>query len=145
LRLRPISPASDFSDKALDVAWDEGGFTPTLQYAAFVFDRDEGHLRIVEDDLDLFVQIDSQARATGVDPDSLTNGRDWIVQVAWTAQGARHLVVSTDASGGPIPLTAAEIEVFEDPRCRREKLETRHFVKASPDEIRSLWSQVTPS
>lgn len=147
LGLEPISPAADIAEKSLDVAWDEGGFTPRVRYAAFVFDRDDGRLRIVEDGPDLFGPISLHAHGTGINPSSATKGWDYVVQVAWLplegkTDTVRQVVVSPDTSKGPTPFTAAEIEVFDDPRCRRDELETRHFVRESPDRIRELWSQV---
>ena len=119
------------------------------RYAAFVFDRDDGRLRILDDVGDLFGPIGIHAHFTRTNPASPTNGLDWIVQVAWAPLESgtgemRQLVVSPDVSSGPTPFTVAEMKVLGDPRCRRNELETRHFVKASPSQIKELWKQVPP-
>jgi len=141
LGLRPISPALVSSEKALDAAWDEGGFVPRIRFAAFVFDRDDGRLRIVEDGPDIFAPVGTHAHAERINPASPTKGRDWVVRVSWTAEEWKSVSVTPDASGRPTPLTAAELALLEDPRCSRDEL-VRRFPKASPDEIRGLWSSL---
>jgi hypothetical protein len=42
------------------------------------------------------------------------------------------------------PFTDEEFGIFDDPKCWRDELETKHFVKESPNRIRDLWSQVAP-
>ena len=150
LRLYPISPADEHSERELDVAWDKGGFVPVRCYAAFVFDREDGCLKILEDGCKVFGPINNFARHTRTNPASPTTGWDWVVLVTMVPlQGregmAKQVIVSPDTVKKATPFTSEEFWVLSQPQFERTDLETRHFVKSSPEQIKSLWERVAPS
>lgn len=150
LRQWPISPATDPSERDLDVAWKEGGFVPPTKYAAFVFDRNNGNrLRILEEGPEVFVPIANHAQATKVNPASSTKGWDWLILVTETedANGkkSRQYAVTIDTTKGPTPFTDDETKALENPKFQRDQLKTKYFPKCTPEEIKDLWEQLPMS
>jgi len=148
LRQWPISPASDMAEKDLDIAWKEGYFIPGEKFATFVFDRDSNNrLRIIEEGLDIFQPFYNHAKATKVNPASAENGWDWIIMVSevddFGPDGKKRKVrkygVTLDTSKGVTPFTDEERKTLDNPKFQRSELETRFFVKASPEHIKELW------
>ena len=150
LKQWPISPATDPSEKDLDIAWKEGRFMPVTRFAAFVFDREHERLRILEDSGDVYGPIGNHAHATKTNAASPTKGWDWLILVTETtnANGSKGRIcaVTIDTSkNGPTPFTEEEIKVLENPKFQREELEKRYFIKCTPEEIKDLWEQLPAS
>ena len=149
LKQYPISPASEKSERDLDIAWQEGKFMPVTRYAAYVFDRDnENRLRVLEEGPDVYGRIGEDAHLTKVNPASPTKGWDWFVLVTeevLEGRKVRKYNVSVDRSKGETPFTEAEIKALENPKFQREELETHYFVKSTPEEIKDLWDQLPAS
>ena len=154
LRQWPISPASDRSEKDLDIAWTEGNFMPVSRYAALVFDRDnENRLRILEEGQEVFGPIYNQGKVSNINPASPTKGWDWVAIVSeektfqnGKERKSRKYSVSPDLSkNGPTPLTTEELTALENPKFQREELSSRYFAKSTPEEIKDLWEQLPMS
>jgi len=150
----PISPATDKSQKDLDIAWNEGDFMPVERYAALVFDRDnENRLRIIEEGRDIFGPIYNQGKVSKINPASPNKGWDWIAIVSEEKRiingkecKCRKYSVSIDTSkNGPTPMTEEELQMLENPKFQREELSNRYFAKSTPEEIRDLWEQLPAS
>lgn len=148
LKQWPISPATDASEKDLDVAWKEGWFQPQISYAALVFDRNNGNrLRVLEGPPEVFGPIGDDAHMNKMNPASPTKGWDWIVQVTEEKEGDRNVKkysVATDRMKGATPFTEEELKVLDNPKFSREQLENVWFKKCTPEEIRDLWEQLPP-
>jgi hypothetical protein len=143
LKQWPISPASDIKERDLDVAWSKGKYIPVEGYAAFVFDRENANrLRILEGNRDVYGPIGSHAHMFKINPASPTKGFDWLVEVTEDADGKRQYMVTMDAMQGPTPFTPDEIKALENPKFQRSELETKYFVKSTPEEIKDLWEQL---
>jgi hypothetical protein len=143
----PISPASDSSQKDLDIAWKDGYYVPGEKWADFVFDRENGRLRIIEEGRDIFGPIYNHGMVTKCNPASPTKGWDWIAIVSEVEEAGpdgkkrkvRKYIVTIDTSKGATPLTDEEIKTLENPKFQRSELETRFFPKSSPEHIKELW------
>ena len=153
LKQFPISPATESSEKDLDIAWRVGKFQPVTRYAAFVFDRDNNNrLRILEECPDVYGTIGNDAQVTKTNPASATKGWDWIALVTEESviengktRKVRKYQVAVDRNKGPTPLTEEEIKALDNPKFQREELEKRYFAKSTPEEIKDLWEQLPAS
>lgn len=147
LRQWPISPASDYSQKDLDIAWKDGYYVPGEKWACFVFDRENNRLRIVEEGREVFGPIYNHGMVTKCNPASPTKGWDWIAIVSEEEEigpdgkkrKVRKYIVTIDTSKGATPFTDEEIKTLENPKFQRSELETRFFPKSSPEHIKELW------
>lgn len=148
LKQWPISPATDPSEKDLDIAWKDGYFMPATKYAALVFDRDNGNrLRVLEGPPDIFGPIGNDAHMNKMNPASPTKGWDWIVQVTEEVEGDRKVrkySVAVNRGKGATPLTSEELKILENPKFTREELEKTWFKKSTPEEIKDMWDQLPP-
>ena len=146
LKQWPISPATDPSEKDLDIAWNEGKFMPKTKYAAVVFDRNNNNrLRVLEESPDVFGPIGNHAHLTKMNAASPTKGSDWIVRVTEevvSGKKTRKYEVAVDTTKGPTPFTDDEIKALSNPKLSREELESRYFKKSTPEEIKDLYEQL---
>lgn len=148
LKQYPISPATDPSEKDLDVAWREGKFVPPVRYAALVFDRDNNNrLRILEEGPDVFGPIGNDAHATNTNHAG-NNGWDWIAIVTEEVVDGtkkRKYQVVVDRNKGVTKFTEDEVKALDNPKFQRSELETRYFAKSTPQELEDLWEQLPAS
>lgn len=154
LRQWPISPATDKTQKDLDIAWKEGDFMPVERYAALVFDRDnENRLRILEEGREVYGPIYNQGKVSKINPASPDKGWDWVAIVSEEKRftngkeyKGRKYSVSPDLSkNGPTKLTSEELEMLKNPKFQREELSVRYFAPSTPEELKDLWDQLPAS
>lgn len=83
---------------------------PSLRYAAYVIDRADGKIKILEAPQSVFRPIGSTYESTGKNPGSGTDGSDFQVKVTGTGLATKYEV----AWAGSTPLTAEERESLKE-------------------------------
>lgn len=77
---------------------------PSMRYAAYIIDRADGKVKILEAPQSVFRPIGSSFEATGKNPGSGKDGSDWQIKVTGTGLNTTYDV----AFAGQTPLTAEE-------------------------------------
>jgi hypothetical protein len=83
---------------------------PSLRYAAYVIDRADNKIKILEAPQSVFRPIGSSVEATGKDPGSGKDGSDWLIKVKGVGINTTYEV----AFAGDSPLSAEERASVKD-------------------------------
>jgi len=104
---------------------------PSLRYAAYVIDRADGKVKILEAPQSVFRPIGSSFEATGKNPGSGKDGSDWQVKVTGVGLNTTYEV----AFAGQTPLTAEERAALKEALDGdKQKLQKLYKVD-TPEEI----------
>ena len=104
---------------------------PSKRYAAYVIDRADGKVKILEAPQTVFRPIGSSFEATGKNPGSGKDGSDWQIKVTGTGLNTTYDV----AFAGNTPLTQEEIALFKE-ALDGDKLKLQKLYKVdTPPEI----------
>ena len=104
---------------------------PSLRYAAYVIDRADGKVKILESPQSVFRPIGSSVEATGKDPGSGTDGSDWLIKVKGKGINTTYEVAFAGAS----PLTAEERVAIKDALDGDSKKLGKLYKPDTPEEI----------
>ena len=104
---------------------------PSMRYAAYVIDREDNRVKILEAPQSVFRPIGSSFEATGKNPGSGKDGSDWLVKVSGTGLNTTYDV----SFAGNTPLTQEErAAIKESLEGDMKKLQKLYKVD-TPDEI----------
>lgn len=104
---------------------------PSLRYAAYVIDREDGKVKILEAPQSVFRPIGSSYEATGKNPGSGKDGSDWQIKVTGTGLNTTYDV----AFAGITPFTKGELSAIKE-ALDGDKLKLQKIYKVdTPEEI----------
>jgi len=105
--------------------------TPSMRFAAYVIDRNDGKVKILEAPQTVFRPIGSSFTATGKNPGSGADGSDWQVTVTGKGLNTKYEVTYAGAS----PITAEERSMIKEAMdADLEKLK-KLYKNNTPEEI----------
>lgn len=81
-----------------------------LRFAAYVIDRADGKIKILEAPQSVFRPIGNRAEATNKNPGDITEGSDWIIKVSGQGMKKRYEVTYLDQT----PLSSAEKSLVKE-------------------------------
>ena len=106
---------------------------PSMRYAAYVIDRADGKIKILEAPQSVFRPIGSTFESTGKNPGSKKDGSDFQVKVAGVGLNTKYDV----AWAGSTPLTLVEISSLKEALDGDMKKLQKLYKVDTPDEIES--------
>ncbi len=104
---------------------------PSMRFAAYVIDRADGKVKILESPQSVFRPIGSSFEATGKNPGSGRDGSDWQVKVSGQGLNTTYDV----AFGGSSPLTADERALIKEALDGDMKKLQKLYKVDTPEEI----------
>jgi hypothetical protein len=104
---------------------------PSMRFAAYVIDRADGKLKILEAPQSVFRPIGSSFEATGKNPGSSKDGSDWQVTVTGKGLSTKYDV----AFAGSTPLSADEKSMIKESLDGDMKKLQKLYKTDTPEEI----------
>ena len=105
---------------------------PSMRFAAYVIDRSDGKVKILEAPQTVFRPIGSSFEATGKNPGSGKDGSDWLVKVTGKGLNTKYDV----AFAGNTPLSAEERAMVKEAMDGDMKKLKKLYKTNTPEEIK---------
>lgn len=139
-----ISPAVEFSEKDLDIAWAKGGYEPDKKYADLFINRETGRLVVAQLGPGVFKGMIDYMKETGI---CLWGDEapDWQIRVTKAQVATRDGKTREKTEYKVVPLAATKLTEEEKNSINDFKAKVdwkKYFVRSTPEFIKSLYDQL---
>jgi hypothetical protein len=101
------------------------------RYAAFVIDRADGKIKVMEGGVTIFREIGSRVEINGKDPGDLTDGSDWRIKVSGEGKKTDYQVSFVEDT----PLTKEERSMLKEALDGDKKMLKKIYKADTPEKI----------